>query len=952
MIDESILKSNFIGKDGFIWWIGQVAPAETWRTEKSRVDTEVGEGWAYRCKVRIIGYHSFDDQKLPNEDLPWAHILTSADSGAPGQGSFGKTHGLVGGESVLGFFLDGEEGQQPVVVSCFYRTKAVQNLKQKSPFKPFTGMEGTLSQTSTRKKRPSATTKEIPTKTVETGPAFNFEGGTAIDLQGNVDSPFNVSLAFDSSKIGGASYLVADDLQDELFGENKADLGLNKAFYDAGPVTKPNGCLTDILAQIQAGLNSFLGFINGLEKTALGYIDPVRNLIVDVSSSVASVARLTMGLVRFVVNGIRENIVKLVGCLFEVFAITIPLPQWLQISEAAKQILDLIFCLFEKLFGPMEEFLQGLINEMIGDSFNAAACAVEEFLAATIGKLEEMMQDVLGDIMSGLDWLAGGIGEISGYIRQGVGMIQQLLSFLNCDGLLCNKPGTWDPFGKIEFPSTDDWAQSLANIDILGGYGSEINEVAGLLSLYGGDTPFTDCRDKNINPKNQGDAPRVPPGHKFYKCIPPEIIIYGEGSGASAVPVIDPNTGKVLTVVVTSPGSGYTKKPKVKIVDNTNYGKGATAKARITNGTVSDIYVTNPGSGYCPTDLSITLPQPPKDPDLPPTCKNSTDCPPGFVCVDGYCVPGCEDTKDCPPGYTCVDGSCIQTCSTDKDCPKGYVCIDGQCVRDPIFTIQPIPGDSDPGISTIPVGIVTDIVIENPGIGYTGGDYIQIGDDCYYEPILTANGSIIGIKDISPCNIQFTTTPEVQIITDTGSGASAFPVTEYQPQYIFDNQDTVGIGSIKTIIDCVGIRDLVFVGWVNGFPYYGPYHEHEGKRMVGPVHPNRPHATIYDTREQSLFAMNITPKQSTSGDATTLTPLSGYTTIPTAQSSVPTTSPAPSPTPAPAPAPTPTPDPTPPPSSPPPSSPPPSSPPPSSPPPSSPPPSPPPSGGGGGGYGY
>ena len=947
MIDESILKSNFIGKDGFIWWIGQVAPAETWRTEKSRVDTEVGEGWAYRCKVRIIGYHSFDDTKLPNEDLPWAHILTSADSGAPGQGSFGKTHGLVGGESVLGFFLDGEEGQQPVVVSCFYRTKAVQNLKQKSPFKPFTGMEGTLSQTSTRKKRPSATTTEIPKKSVETGPAFNFEGGTAIDLQGNVDSPFNVSLAFDSSKIGGAAYLKPDDLQDELFGETNSDLAFNKAFYDAGPVTKPNGCLTDILAQIQSGLNSFLGFINGLEKTALGYIDPVRNLIVDVSSSVASVARLTMGLVRFVVNGIRENIVKLVGCLFEVFAITIPLPQWLQISEAAKQILDLIFCLFEKLFGPMEEFLQGLINEMIGDSFNAAACAVEEFLAATIGKLEEMMQDVLGDIMSGLDWLAGGIGEISGYIRQGVGMIQQLLSFLNCDGLLCNTPGTWDPFGKIEFPSTDDWAQTLANIDILGGYGSEINEVAGLLSLYGGDTPFTDCRDKNTNPKNQGDAPRIPPGHKFYKCIPPEIIIYGEGSGASAVPVIDPNTGKVLTVVVTSPGSGYTKRPKVKIVDNTNYGKGATAKARITNGTVSDIYVTNPGSGYCPTDLSITLPQPPTNPDLPPTCRNSTDCPPGYVCVDGYCVPGCEDTKDCPPGYTCVDGSCIQTCSTDKDCPPGYVCIDGQCVRDPgddgpddFFSIQPIPGDSDPGISTIPVGIVTDIVIENPGIGYTGGDYIQIGDDCYYEPILTANGSIIGIKDISPCNIQFTTTPEVQIITDTGSGASAFPVTEYQPQYIFDNQD-VGIGSIRTIIDCVGIRDLVFVGWVNGFPYYGPYHEHEGKRMVGPVHVNRPHATIYDTKEQSLFAMNITPTQAASGDATaTLTPLSGSTTTPTAQSSAPTVSPAPSPTPAPAPAPTPTPDPTPPPSS---------------PPPSSPPPSPPPSGGGGsggGGYGY
>ena len=938
MIDESFAKSNFIGKDGFIWWIGQVAPAAVWRTEKSRVDSEVEEGWGYRCKVRIIGYHSFDDEVLPNEDLPWAHILSSADTGAPGQGGFGKTHGLVGGESVVGFFLDGEEGQQPVVVSAFYRTKGIQNFKQKSPFKPFTGMEGNLSQTATRKQRPSATTAEIRTKSVETGPAFTFNQSSDFGL-GDTSIPnlgLNVELKSDISKSAGAQYFTKVET-DQLTGETTADLALNKAFYDAGPVTKPNGCLTDILAQIQSGLNSFLGFINGLEATAFGYIDPVRNLIVDISSDIRAVARLTMGLVRFVVNGIRENIVKLVSCLFEVFAITIPLPQWMQLSEAAKQILDLIFCLFEKLFGPMLDFIQGLINEMIGDSFNAAACAVEEFLAATIGKLEEMMQDVLGDILSGLDWLAGGIGEISGYIRQGVGMIQQLLSFLNCDGLLCNKPGTWDPFGKIEFPDTDDWSQTLANIDILGGYGNEINEVSGLLSFFGGDTPFTDCREKNINPKNQGDAPRVPPGHKFYKCIPPEIIIYGDGEGASAVPVVDPNTGKILTAVVTSPGSGYSKPPNVKIVDNTNYGKSATAKARITNGRVSDIYITNSGSGYCPTNLSITLPQPPRNPDLPKDCRNSTDCPPGYVCVDGFCVPGCEDTKDCPAGYTCVDGSCIQTCSTDKDCAPGYVCIDGRCVRDPDDVPPPDGGDSggndNIGISTIPVGIVTDIVIQNPGIGYTSGDIILIGDDCYYNPILTLNGSIIGIENVSPCNTQFTSTPEIQIITDTGSGANVFPVVEYRPQYIVDNQSLVGIGSIKTVIDCVGVRDMVFVGWVNGFPYFGPYHEHEGKRMVGPVHTDTPHPTIYDTKEQSLFALNA-PTQTTTVDATSnLTPLTGSTPTPTPQSSIPTVSPAPAPTPTP----TPTPDPTPPPSS---------------PPPSSPPPSPPPSGGGGGGYGY
>ena len=38
MIEESLLKSNFIGKDGFIWWIGQVADPKVWRNEKTRID--------------------------------------------------------------------------------------------------------------------------------------------------------------------------------------------------------------------------------------------------------------------------------------------------------------------------------------------------------------------------------------------------------------------------------------------------------------------------------------------------------------------------------------------------------------------------------------------------------------------------------------------------------------------------------------------------------------------------------------------------------------------------------------------------------------------------------------------------------------------------------------------------------------------------------------------------
>jgi len=42
------------------------------------------------------------------------------------------------------------------------------------------------------------------------------------------------------------------------------------------------------------------------------------------------------------------------------------------------------------------------------------------------------------------------------------------------------------------------------------------------------------------------------------------------------------------------------------------------------------------------------------------------------------------------------------------------------------------------------------------------------------------------------------------------------------------------------------------VGYVSGKPYYGPFHEHMGVKMVGEKHAPYPHAIIYDTLAESL----------------------------------------------------------------------------------------------------
>ncbi|MGA1047467.1 MAG: hypothetical protein ACO3UU_05620 [Minisyncoccia bacterium] len=92
---------NIFNKDGFIWWVGVV---------EDRYDPErLG-----RCKVRIFGYHTANKTLLPTKDLPWCVPIQPITSAA--MSGIGTTPlGPVEGTWVVGFFLDGSDGQQPAM---------------------------------------------------------------------------------------------------------------------------------------------------------------------------------------------------------------------------------------------------------------------------------------------------------------------------------------------------------------------------------------------------------------------------------------------------------------------------------------------------------------------------------------------------------------------------------------------------------------------------------------------------------------------------------------------------------------------------------------------------------------------------------------------------------------------------------------------------------------------
>lgn len=113
---------NFVGKDGFFWWIGEV--------EDSEDPMELG-----RVKVRVLGYYTNvrggTTNDLPKDSLPWATVLQhTSQAGNDGQGE--SSGQLQPGAIVMGFFMDGESAQMPIVIGVLRVNKSskTQNSKE------------------------------------------------------------------------------------------------------------------------------------------------------------------------------------------------------------------------------------------------------------------------------------------------------------------------------------------------------------------------------------------------------------------------------------------------------------------------------------------------------------------------------------------------------------------------------------------------------------------------------------------------------------------------------------------------------------------------------------------------------------------------------------------------------------------------------------------------------
>ena len=806
MIDQlaSLGKVNSIGRDGFLWWIGQIAHKDSWRGVNANIRNSGSK--PARVKVRIVGYHPFDDEGniLPDDDLPWAEVLADPFTGS-GQGGISETLNLVGGEMVLGFFLDGEDAQQPVVMGLFHKYDNIKN---------------------TFKASEMSSRKSSGFKAYE---AYSKSSSTSSEQPQN--HQIQSSSSGDKSNIKKiVSPAVSNDKDEERQLKPGSNVAGETLENKATTVTKASTpCDENSIGKITQVTTDFIEMIQGLENAGDAWIDPITNTVVDMQAELAFIKGQVAGVMRGTLNEIKTSMMKKVNKKFKKLLgdfkkdNTDRFFKEKGLKKSLSGISTLINCAFGAALAKAGDFILNMFKNLLGKAFNAAICAIEQFTAGIFSKLFDTLEKSLGTIMSGLNWLVGGFSSFTNILRGAGSMARKLLDIIGkCDVEPCAKPTDFASNLGSKLSPPSNYKSLLDKANVLSGVSKSLTKAGrgggirtGINNFFGTSTDpientmneltifkpedslFEDCNRRTLNPTSQSDIVPRRPGFIYPKCLPPDYQVIGSGSGASLLVVVG-NSRRIFSVEVLDGGSGYGTDTRITIIDNTGNGSGAHVKPIIQNGSIVDVVVLSAGFGYC---LNTTAPETPEDSDsvININAGVGTDV---IGTVKGVYVsrPGA--------GYD----------------PEDTVTFEG--VED---------GTNIPIITTTSGSIA--------GVNFPP----NVSTEFRVPPVLTVNSAEgIGVELIPIMSFK------PQFTTDTGA----------------EERRAKPLIGIPSVIDCIGTNTQV-VGYVNGVAYSGPYHVmSNGLKMTGATH-SETDSIIYDTIQESLGQRPIVTQVYTTQETTT-----------------------------------------------------------------------------------
>jgi hypothetical protein len=135
------------------------------------------------------------------------------------------------------------------------------------------------------------------------------------------------------------------------------------------------------------------------------------------------------------------------------------------------------------------------------------------------------------------------------------------------------------------------------------------------------------------------------------------------------------------------------------------------------------------------------------------------------------------------------------------------------------------------------------IIIQDPGFNYTANDELIISPSNGASATVKLDeiGRVVSVE-VDTGGEGFTDIPKIYIKSQTGYNVKLTP--KFCIDRVTDEFQEPAINEkLITVIDCTTRPPN---GYLNGRPYYGPYHEHNGIKMVGSEHTSISHAALTD----------------------------------------------------------------------------------------------------------
>tara|TARA_X000000368_G_scaffold324793_1_gene261876 strand:+ start:4236 stop:6527 length:2292 start_codon:yes stop_codon:yes gene_type:complete len=760
-IEESLLgNSQFLGRDGFRWWIGQIPP------RKAQADqTDDGKGWAYRYKVRIMGYHPFTDDVL-DEDLPWAICLLPTTAGS-GAANYTTSTCLQQGDVVFGFFMDGDEGQVPVIVAHFPHATGVEQDEE---------FEGKF-------KTGSAFTDNTPVN-----PKTELNDNGVPDQTGEQNEKSNPT-------------------------NSSATKGKNVDQSGAGtPVVAPDTCTTNSVSRMAQAVENLAQRVEDLQLTGMK-LEAEIDAVADQVESMANgfVGRMMDSTYDFLEPQLQKGLDKVYGDTFgKVFAQMGNSPQSYASAHAAgvasqiaqvpaiKNMENSLSCVGNKVVEGLRGTVSDMLKDLLASGLGMAGCVSANFVGKFVGNMINGIGDNLKSPLSGLSDLLDVDIDIAGFLRSSAFVLEDFSGFLDCGQTnkdKCPPVKKYQVAGGPMEKGADPFnyiTSQMKKTSKGGGLGSILGDATGggllgaatgLLSGGGLSGLASGLFDNLIPPgvsKTLGTANRISGlldelsgggscGGGNKNCGNPTMQIFG-GGGFGAIgkvvmgKVIDNSglggiadgiskTASIIGVDLKVPGANYKSPPAISFSDKCGKGYGAHGHAVLnTDGTIGAVVIDTVGEGY------PVITDPPTNVGLTTVFVED----PGSGYKPGDAIDESVFITTFPTGFP------------DPDTGVGAADVVGVS-DDPTIVADPytqlVPTGQRVALTNVTNKPVFDIVV-NPETG--------------------------GIEAVKVLNIlKYDTPPLIKVLSDTGQGAVLRPVFGEIPESV--QQDVI------TVIDCVGV---------------------------------------------------------------------------------------------------------------------------------------------------